>query len=41
MIVRVWHGLTKKNVAEQYKQYVIETGIKEYKLTEGNLGAQI
>ena len=41
MIVRVWHGRTKTADAETYRQFVIETGIKGYTSTEGNLGAQI
>lgn len=41
MITRIWHGRTKKEDAEIYRQLVIETGIKDYLKTEGNLGAQI
>jgi hypothetical protein len=41
MIVRIWHGRTKTTDAEAYRQFVIETGIKEYTSIEGNLGAQI
>ena len=41
MIVRIWHGRTKTADAETYRQFVIETGIKEYTSTRGNLGAQI
>ena len=41
MIVRLWHGRTKTTDAETYRQFVIETGIKEYTSTNGNLGAQI
>jgi len=41
MIVRIWHGRTKANDAEPYRQFVIETGIKDYRSTKGNLGAQI
>lgn len=41
MIVRIWHGRTKTADAETYRQFVIETGMKEYTSTEGNLGAQI
>jgi heme-degrading monooxygenase HmoA len=41
MIARFWHGRTKSSDAEQYRQYVKETGIRELVSTPGNLGAQI
>ena len=41
MIVRIWHGRTKAKDTEAYRQFVVETGIKEYTSTHGNLGAQI
>jgi len=41
MIVRIWHGRTKTTDAQAYRQFVIETGIKDYNSTPGNLGAQI
>jgi|SRR5882724_6185049 len=41
MITRLWHGKTKKADAQQYREYVIETGIRDYKSIKGNLGAQI
>jgi len=41
MIVRIWHGRTRTADAESYRQFVIQTGIKDYSSTQGNLGAQI
>ena len=41
MIVRIWHGRTKTTDAQIYRQYVIDTGIKDYTSVRGNLGAQI
>ena len=41
MITRIWHGKTKKEDADIYRQYVIETGISEYQKVEGNLDTQI
>lgn len=41
MITRIWHGRTKKEDAEIYRQLVIETGVRDYLKTEGNFGAQI
>src|SRR5687767_12404198 len=41
MIVRIWHGRTKTSDAEVYRQFVITTGITDYKSVKGNLGAQV
>ena len=41
MITRIWHGKTKTEFAEVYRQYVIDTGMRDYVMTPGNLGAQI
>ena len=41
MITRIWHGRTKKSDAEKYREFVVETGISDYKSVNGNLGAQI
>lgn len=41
MITRIWHGKTKKEDAEIYRQYVIDTGVSEYLETEGNLDTRI
>ena len=41
MIVRIWHGRTKTEDAEAYREFVIESGISEYLSVKGNLGAQI
>ncbi len=41
MITRIWHGKTKKEDADIYRQYVSDTGIKEYQKTDGNLDTQI
>jgi heme-degrading monooxygenase HmoA len=41
MIARIWHGRTSTADAEKYRDFVIETGIKDYKSVKGNLGAQI
>lgn len=41
MIVRIWHGRTRTANADAYRQFVIETGIPDYKSAKGNLGAEI
>jgi uncharacterized damage-inducible protein DinB len=41
MLTRIWHGKTKKEDADIYRQYVIDSGIQDYLNTEGNLDVQI
>jgi hypothetical protein len=41
MITRIWHGRTKKEDADIFRQYVIETGIRDYMKIKGNLDAQL
>jgi heme-degrading monooxygenase HmoA len=41
MITRIWHGRTKTADAKEYREYVIRTGIDDYKSVNGNLGVQI
>lgn len=41
MIIRLWHGRTSTANADAYRNYVIESGIKDYTSIKGNLGAQI
>lgn len=40
-ITRIWHGTTKAEHADEYLQYVVDTGITDYKNTPGNLGVEI
>jgi len=41
IITRIWHGVTKAEDSEVYLQYLMKTGIEDYKKTEGNLSASI
>jgi len=41
MIARIWNGATKAQDAEAYRRYLLETGVKEYKKTEGNRGVVV
>ncbi len=41
MITRIWHGRTKKEDAESYRTYVIETGIRDYQKVDGNIDVQL
>lgn len=38
MIARMWHGRVDSTRAEEYHQYLIDTGLNDYKTTEGNRG---
>jgi heme-degrading monooxygenase HmoA len=41
VITRVWHGRTKAEHADEYLQYVIDSGVSDYKTVEGNLSVEI
>ena len=40
-ITRIWHGRTRAEDADEYLQYVIETGVADYRSVPGNLSAEI
>lgn len=41
LITRIWHGRTAAKDADEYLQYVIETGVADYKSIPGNRGVEI
>jgi heme-degrading monooxygenase HmoA len=41
MIMRVWRGWTRPEDTEVYAEYILGTGIVEYKATPGNRGAYL
>ena len=41
VITRIWHGRTKAQHADEYLQFVIDTGVADYKSVEGNLSVEI
>ncbi len=41
MIARIWKGETPESKADQYFAFLKETGIKDYRETEGNLGVLV
>lgn len=41
IITRIWHGRTRAEDADEYLEYVIKTGVADYKNTGGNLGVEI
>ena len=40
-ITRIWHGTTKAKDADEYLEYLVKTGIEDYKKTDGNLSVEI
>ena len=38
MIARMWHGMVPKHKAEQYHQFLLQTGLHDYEQTAGNRG---
>ncbi len=41
MIARFWRGVTHKAKADQYFDYLMRTGIKDYQSTQGNRGVYV
>ena len=41
MIARIWRGWVRTERVADYVAYIEETGLREYRETTGNLGAQI
>jgi len=41
MIARTWRGWVSTDRADAYVDYINRTGMKEYRETSGNLGAQM
>lgn len=40
-IARTWHGRVPVDKADKYYQYLMRTGVKDYRSTEGNRGVYI
>ncbi len=41
MIARIWHGVTAAEKADEYLDYLNETGVPDYRETEGNRGVYV
>jgi heme-degrading monooxygenase HmoA len=41
MIARIWHGITPKSKADEYVEFLNQTGMKDYRATEGNLSVHV
>ena len=40
MIARIWHGKTSLSKSEEYKQFVLDVAVKDYKSVEGLMGLE-
>jgi hypothetical protein len=41
MIARAWHGCVPANKADTYHEYLLRTGITDYRATPGNRGVTV
>ncbi len=41
MIARTWHGRVPAGRAEEYYEYLLRTGIPDYRRTPGNMGVYV
>ncbi|SRR5581483_2218822 len=41
MIARMWRGVTPAEKADEYFEYLMETGLKDYRAVPGNQGVQV
>ena len=41
MIARIWHGVTPAEKADDYVEYLDETGVPDYRAAEGNRGVYV
>ncbi len=41
MIARIWHGVTMAAQADEYVEYLKQTGLPDYAATEGNRGVYL
>ena len=41
MIMRIWKGSTHRSDSDSYFNYLLETGVKEYRETTGNHGVYV
>ncbi|HEX2991238.1 MAG TPA: hypothetical protein VHO49_11200 [Anaerolineales bacterium] len=41
MIARIWHGITPASKADEYLEFLQQTGVRDYQATKGNLGVHI
>ncbi len=41
VIARIWHGVTEKSKAEGFLDYMMRTGVKDFRFKEGNRGVYV
>jgi len=41
LIARLWHGTTRANQSDQFLDYILETGARDIRSTQGNVGLAI
>ncbi len=41
MIARIWRGVTPESQADRYLEYMLATGVKDYRSIEGNRGVLV
>ena len=41
MIARIWHGVTLAEKADEYYQFLQQSGIADYQLVDGNRSVQV
>lgn len=41
MIVRTWHGVTPRERSDDYLQFLMRTGVRDYRATPGNRGVYV
>ena len=41
MTARVWHGVTRESNGERFHEYIMRTGVKDCRATNGNCGVLI
>ena len=41
MIARIWHGVTAAAKSDEYLDYLNQTGVPDYRATEGNRGVYV
>ena len=41
MIARIWHGKTQASEADEYLEFLEQTGIPDYQHTQGNQGVYV
>jgi len=41
MIARIWHGRVRRAEAERYHEYLLATGLPDYRQTPGNRGVHL